>query len=639
MRPLPRFSFACLVLGLAACQQEKPSPQQAAPAAAPPRVDRQVPDEGAKAEELGTKHEDSGKSGSAAVNEALGSSRVSDVFGPGGLGSGIKDAEGAAFGKDVSGGGLGGRGTGAGGGAIGLGGMGSGRGTGTGGIDLGGRAIGIAGLGYSGRGRSVRELFSSSGNTFSSFAENPFLAVQQAPLSTFGVDVDTASYAFTRRMLNERRLPPSDAVRLEELVNAFSYNYPAPRGPQPLALHLEAMPAPWAPEHRLVRIALKSREVERHERPAANLVFLVDVSSSMDAPDRLPLVKRGLEMLVAGLEDRDRVSLVTYADGTKVVLPPTRAAHREDILEALERLVPSGSTNGAGGLELAYKAAAQGFVKGGINRVVLATDGDFNVGASSVAELTRLIERKAKSGVFLSVLGVGNGNLRDGNLEALADHGNGTYAYVDSLLEARRVMVEQLGSTLQTVAKDVKVQVEFNPARVSTYRLLGYENRRLAARDFKDDTKDAGDMGAGHTVTALYEVTLVGADAPNDPKLEPRRYAQPVAPPGATGSDELLTVKVRYKEPEAQQSQVLSESLTGWGTPLERTSVDTRFAASVAAFGMLLRDSPNRGNASWDMVLQLAKPGLKDDPLGYRHEFVALVGQAKRLAAAQARAE
>jgi Ca-activated chloride channel homolog len=587
-RPLaPMLTWSLLTLALTACSREQPTP----PAATPPPATKAL--------------EVPAKAPPPAPIEPLEAGR--DVSGPGGLGSGIANALG---------------------GAKGIGGIANRTGAGTG--------IGLGGLGFNGhpsRAESLRR------DGFSGFSENPFVGVQEAPLSTFSVDVDTASYATTRRFLTEGELPPSDAVRIEELLNYFSYAYPAPQGEHPVALHVEAIPAPWKPENRLVRVALKSREVERYERPAANLVFLVDVSGSMQEPDRLPLVKRSLQMLVAGLQERDRVALVVYAGASGMVLPPTRAARRADILEALERLEAGGPTNGAEGIELAYKAAAQGYVKGGINRVILATDGDFNVGVSSRDELTRLIERKAKTGVFLTVLGVGKGNLQDDALEALADKGNGAYAYVDSLLEARRVLVEQLGGTLQTVAKDVKLQVEFNPRHVRAYRLLGYENRVLAARDFKDDTKDAGDMGAGHTVTALYEVVPTGAAAGSEPPPEPLRYQQPAPPTGAAGSDELLTVKLRYKEPEAKVSRLLSESLVQWGTPLTRSSVDTRFAAAVAAFGMLLRDSPHRGNASYDMVLQLAKPGLQDDALGYRHEFLSLVRKAKALAAEQAGAQ
>jgi Ca-activated chloride channel homolog len=594
----PMLTWSLLTLSLAGCSREVPAPPPAAaPAAKAPESPGAAP---------ALKREDPRK---LLTKEVLGS-KAED------------DGDALPFGTGRSGEGSGALGSGE---AVGIGGLGS-RGM--------GQVLGGArGLGYSGSGsRDSR----ARGDGFSRFAENPFLGVQEAPLSTFSVDVDTASYAAARRFLREGQLPPRDAVRLEELINYFSYAYPAPRSEHPVALHVEAMPAPWKPENRLVRIALKSREVEREERPAANLVFLVDVSGSMEGPDRLPLVKRSLEMLVAGLEERDRVSLVVYAGASGLVLPPTRVSRRTHILEALERLEAGGPTHGAEGIELAYKTATQAFVKGGINRVILATDGDFNVGMNSEDELEALIERKAKSGVFLTVLGFGMGNLQDATLEKLADRGNGTYAYVDSLLEARRVLVEQLGGTLQTVAKDVKLQVEFNPRWVRAYRLLGYENRALAARDFSDDEKDAGDMGAGHTVTALYEVVPTGAAPGAQPPPEPLRYQQPVQPSTAAGSDELLTAKVRYKLPDGKESRLLSEALVQWGTPLARSSVDLRFAASVAAFGMLLRDSPHRGNASFDMVAQLAKPGLKDDALGYRHEFLSLVRQAKALAAEQA---
>ena len=453
--------------------------------------------------------------------------------------------------------------------------------------------------------------------------DNPFLEAKQNPLSTFSIDVDTASYANVRRMLVNGQRPPKDAVRIEELVNYFPWRYPAPEGDSPFAVHAETLPCPWSPTHRLVKLGLKGRELTTKTRPAANLVFLLDVSGSMSDANKLPLLKKALQLLVAQLREDDRVAIVVYAGASGLALPSTSGADRPRILAALDELGAGGSTNGAAGIELAYRTAQQNFREGGINRVILATDGDFNVGTASEGALTRLVEEKAKSGVALTVLGLGMGNYKDSLLEKLADRGNGNYAYLDTLQEARKVLVEQAAGTLVTIAKDVKLQVEFNPAQVQAYRLLGYENRLLRSQDFNDDQKDAGELGAGHTVTALYEVVPVG-ERVEVPTVDALRYQQPAAV--LEGGDEWMTVKLRYKHPEGETSRLLSFPVReGTRAP----SPDARFAAAVAEFGLLLRDSPYKGRASWGAVLEAASATAGDDP--YRREFIELVKQASAL--------
>ncbi len=468
---------------------------------------------------------------------------------------------------------------------------------------------------------------------YSALTENPFLTVAQNPLSTFAADVDTASYSNVRRFLAQRRLPPKGAVRVEELVNYFPYRYAPPAGASPFAAHLEVASAPWAPQHRLVRIGLKGREVSDAVRPRANLVFLLDVSGSMNAANKLPLVQQSLRLLVGKLRPDDRVAIVVYAGATGLALPSTPVRESAKILAALDALQADGSTNGAAGIQLAYDIAKANFVPGGVNRVVLATDGDFNVGVASESELTDLIATKAKSGVFLSVLGFGMGNLKDGTLEQLADKGNGNYAYIDSLAEAKKVLVEQAGGTLVTIAKDVKLQVEFNPAVAQAYRLLGYENRLLRKEDFNNDKVDAGEIGAGHTVTALYEVVPVGAPTPETSPVDALKYqrveATPRATPGANG--ELLTLKIRYKEPAGDVSSKLEFALRDGGKSFTEASADFKFAAAVAAFGLRLKDSAYRGDVTLGKVAEWAREGLVDDAGGYRTEFLGLVTEAAAL--------
>ena len=475
-----------------------------------------------------------------------------------------------------------------------------------------------------------------STEAYSYRAESEFLRTRDHPLSTFSADVDTASYANVRRMLLAGRRPPVDAVRIEELLNYFPYRYAPPRDGAPFAASMEVAEAPWAPAHRLVRIGLKAREVAAGERGVANLVFLLDVSGSMNAPNKLPLVKESLRLLLARLRTDDRVAIVTYAGACGLALPSTPAAKAREIEAALDQLRPEGSTNGAMGLQLAYDIAKANFVSGGVNRVILCTDGDFNVGVTSEGELTRLIQEKAKSGVFLTVLGFGMGNLKDATLQQLADRGNGSYGYVDTRREAEKLLVEQVSGTLVTVAQDVKLQVEFNPARVAAYRLIGYEKRRLQKEDFNNDAVDAGEIGAGHTVTALYELVPAGGDDSGETgTVEPLKYATVPASAETAAradfADELLTLKIRYKEPGAAQSRRLEFPLVDRGGRFADASDDFKFAAAVAGFGLLLRDSPHQGAATFALVQQWAEAGLAQDAGGYRAEFVDLVRRAQAL--------
>lgn len=460
--------------------------------------------------------------------------------------------------------------------------------------------------------------------------ENPFLAVRDNPLSTFSADVDRAAYGNMRRYLGQLDRPPADAIRIEELVNYFPYSLPEPRGTDPLSISTDVMPAPWEPRHRLVRIALQSRRIAAEALPPSNLVFLVDVSGSMEAPDKLPLVKQSLRLLVEQLRPQDRVALVTYAGAAGVALPSTTGDQRRTIVEALDALEAGGGTAGGAGLELAYRVAREHFISNGNNRVILATDGDFNVGPSSDAALERLIEQKRRDGTYLTVLGFGGGNYQDAKMEKLAKHGNGNYAYVDELLEARKVMIREMGATLVTVANDVKIQAEFNPALVQAYRLIGYEDRLLRSEDFADDRRDAGDIGAGHQVTALYEVVPVGVKGTVQlPAVETSRYGTSrTEPPKATHTKELLFVKLRYKQPGDSTSRLLSHVVPN---QVGAGDTDTRFAAAVASFGLLLRESAYKGSSSIPGVLRLARSSLGEDRDGFRADFVKLVEVAGSL--------
>jgi Ca-activated chloride channel family protein len=469
--------------------------------------------------------------------------------------------------------------------------------------------------------------------------ENPFRPVSVAPLSTFSVDVDRASYSNVRRFLNQGTRPPKDAVRIEELVNYFPYGDATPAaGDVPLRITTELAAAPWNARHDLLRIALRAREVDMRRAPAANLVFLVDVSGSMQGPGRLPLVKQSLALLVNELREEDHVAIVVYAGAAGLALPSTPGSDKQRILAALDRLEAGGSTAGGAGIRLAYDVARQNFVRGGNNRVILCTDGDFNVGASSDGALVDLIEQRRTEGAFLTILGFGMGNYKDAKMEKLADAGNGNYGYIDDLLEARKMLVKEMGGTLVTVAKDVKLQVEFNPARVRAYRLLGYEDRLLRDEDFANDAKDAGEIGAGHTVTALYEIvrTDVTLDVPL-PETGALRYQRPPAVSGSP-SDELLHVAMRYKDPDGERSKLVTHPvLARRGSPSE----SMRFASAVAGFGMLLRESKHAGSLTWPQVVELARGARGDDRDGYRADFIRLAelaGEiAKPLAAAHVR--
>ena len=483
--------------------------------------------------------------------------------------------------------------------------------------------------------KDMNELVPEFGrDQFDRHPDNRFERVAEQPLSTFSIDVDTAGYSNLRRYLNQGVLPPPESVRVEEMLNYFPYLDPAPTDGRPVGVNVEIGRCPWSPDHRLARVALTSTPIAKENRPPSNLVFLVDVSGSMDSPDKLPLVQASLVRLVEELGENDRISVAVYAGASGLVLPSTSCGRKAEILSALDNLKAGGSTNGGAGIQLAYDQAVKYFIKGGTNRVILATDGDFNVGTTNRDDLVRLIEAKRQSGVFLSVLGVGQGNLKNGQLEELADKGNGQYAYIDTIQEGEKVLVREMGATLVTVAKDVKIQVEFNPARVAAYRLIGYENRLLAARDFADDAKDAGEVGAGHHVTALYELVPPGKDealakaAPPAPEL---RFQKTPAPQ-AVASPETLEVRVRYKLPEENTSKLFERGVVDLGRDFAATSSDFKFASSVAGFGMLLRQSPYRGSLTYAGVLELAGPSLADDPFGYRKEFTGLVRKAQAAA-------
>ena len=464
--------------------------------------------------------------------------------------------------------------------------------------------------------------------SYSRIDDNPFDTVSAHPLSTFSIDVDTASYANSRRFIREGGLPPKDAVRVEEMINYFRYDYPAPAANVPFSITTEVSPSPWNSAYRLVRIGLATKPIEEAQVPPRNLVFLLDVSGSMEAENKLPLFVQAMGLLVDRLRPQDRISIVVYAGASGVALPPTAGTKKADIRQALSTLRAGGSTNGAEGIKLAYQLARDTFIAKGINRVILCTDGDFNVGTTSEGELTRLIEDERKAKVFLTVLGFGMGNLKDSMMEKLADRGNGNYAYIDSIDEARKVLVNEAGATLVTVAKDVKIQVEMNPVNVAGYRLIGYEDRMLAAEDFNDDKKDAGEIGAGHSVTALYEVVPAGVPVPRT-KVDKLKYQTPASPTG-TVSNELMTVKVRYKAPTGDTSKLMSHVVHTAVTPIERTSTDFRWAMAVAGYGMLLRESPLRGSLTWLQVQALAKGALGTDPNGYRKELLELVDLASK---------
>lgn len=479
------------------------------------------------------------------------------------------------------------------------------------------------------RRKQLQDEAKAGGEAFQAIVDHPFLPVAENPLSTFSIDVDTASYSNVRRFLNQNSLPPRDAVRIEELVNYFPYRYPAPNADEPFSVNCEVARCPWDAEHRLVRIGLKGREVENDKRPPSNLVFLIDVSGSMQDLDKLPLLKAGMKLLVEQLGENDRVAMVVYAGQEGLALASTRCDRKAEILSALEQLQAGGSTNGGKGIELAYQVAVANFIKGGTNRVILATDGDFNVGVTEGPALNTLIEEQRQTGVFLSVLGFGQGNVKHDKLESLADKGNGQYCYIDSIREARKVLVEQMGGTLVTIAKDVKIQVAFDPTRTASYRLIGYENRTLQNRDFEDDKKDAGEIGAGHCVTALYEVAPPGVAAVANFKLQESKLAQQAA----KGNARLLEVRLRCKASDGDVSRLITSPADDDGRDFAAASADFRFASAVAGFGMLLRDSPHKGSLTWDGLIELASGATGGDPGGYRKEFLGLVRKAREISA------
>ncbi len=466
---------------------------------------------------------------------------------------------------------------------------------------------------------------------YSTIQENGFKKVLDDALSTFSIDVDAASYSNMRRFINNGQLPPKDAVRIEELINYFTYGYKNPNGDDPFSINTEVALAPWNKKHLIAQIGLQGKKIDLDNLPASNIVFLLDVSGSMSSPNKLPLLKSAFKLLANELRPQDKVSIVVYAGAAGLVLSPTDGNNKDKIMQALDKLQAGGSTAGGAGIKLAYKIAKENFVEGGNNRVVLATDGDFNVGASSNAEMERLIEEKRKDGVFLTVLGFGMGNYKDSKMETLADKGNGNYAYIDNMKEAKKVLVNEFGGTMFTIAKDVKIQVEFNPAVVQAYRLIGYENRMLNNEDFNDDKKDAGELGSGHTVTALYEIIPVGVESDFVKNIDPLKYQSNDTQ--VTGNNnELLTVKFRYKKPDGNKSKLITEVVKN---EIRKSSSNLDWSMAVAGFGMLLRDSEFKGDLTYATVLELAKSSKGDDELGYRREFIELVDLAKGMSPRQ----
>ncbi len=462
--------------------------------------------------------------------------------------------------------------------------------------------------------------------SYEAVSENGFINCLNDPLSTFSIDVDTASYANIRRFLNNGSLPAIGAIRIEEMINYFNYDYPQPKGKQPLSIITETGPSPFNKGYGLVKIGIKAKDIDVSNLPPSNLVFLIDVSGSMNSPNKLTLLKKSMKLVVDKLGSQDRVSIVTYAGSNRIALMPTNGDKEKEIFAAIDAMHSGGSTNGADGIVTAYKLAQQVFIPGGNNRIILASDGDFNVGVTSRGELQKLIEEKRKTGVYLTVLGFGMGNLHDDTMEILANKGNGNYAYIDSLLEAKKVLVKEIGATFFAVANDVKIQVEFNPAKVGGYRLIGYENRALNDEDFKDDTKDAGEIGAGHTVTALYEIIPVGSSS--IPKVNGLKYQQIKT----ISSNEMLTVKVRYKNKISSSSKEISQIVKQQNKSLDKTSKDFRFAIAVAGYGMILRGSEYNQEFDWKDCLKLAKTGRGKDDNGYRAEFIRLVELSELIA-------
>ena len=483
--------------------------------------------------------------------------------------------------------------------------------------------------------RPVKEKYSYEcyREEYKNYPPNQFQQALDVPLSTFSIDVDHAAYSNVRRFINQGKLPPADAIRTEEFLNYFTYEYPAPQGKDPVSITTEVSHAPWNVQHKLVHIGIKAKEITTKNLPPSNLVFLIDVSGSMSNDNKLPLLKSSLKLLVKQLRPQDRVAIVTYASHTREVLASTPGSDKSKITEAIESLEAYGGTAGGDGLQRAYRVAEKNFIEGGNNRIILATDGDFNIGISSPTELEKMIETKRASGIYLTVLGFGMGNYKDDRLQVLAEKGNGNHAYIDNFMEAKKVLISELGGTLFTVAKDVKIQVEFNPAKVQAYRLIGYESRLLEAKDFNDDTKDAGEMGTGHSVTALYEIIPVGVKSSFATNIDSLKYqkTEKRTKQVLTDSPELLTVKLRYKQPDSNKSSKLEVAVIDNNTPIQKSSENFRFSAAVAGFGMILQNSVYKNDFTYKDIINLAQQATSYDPEGYRKEFIRLVESAALL--------
>lgn len=465
---------------------------------------------------------------------------------------------------------------------------------------------------------------------YDKITENEFMDAKSNPLSTFSIDVDNASYSNARRMLNNNLMPDKAAVRIEEMINYFTYDYPQPTGNRPFSFNSEISECPWNKNNKLIHIGLQGKKLDYKDLKPSNLVFLLDVSGSMGNNNKLPLLKKSLKLLLDELSQEDKISIVVYAGAAGLILPPTNASEKKKIMTAFEELKAGGSTAGGAGIKLAYKIAKEAFIEGGNNRIILATDGDFNVGTSSTSTLVELIEEKRKDDIYLTILGFGMGNYKDGRMEQISNAGNGNYFYIDNIKEAEKVFVKEMRANMFTIAKDVKIQIEFNPTHVKAYRLIGYENRILAKEDFDDDTKDAGELGAGHTVTALYEIVPANSNW-NVRTAEDLKYQTTTVNDNAKLSNEIMTIKFRYKPPKSDKSIKIEHAITNTLTEINATSNNFRFSASVAGFGMLLRDSKFKGSATYDMILKLAKNSKGDDENCYRAEFISLIKTAELL--------
>lgn len=489
-----------------------------------------------------------------------------------------------------------------------------------------------ADMGYAVAKLTDSQTIANNTEDYSYIQENRFLQAAQNPLSTFSIDVDAASYSNMRRFIKNGQLPPPDAVRIEELVNYFHYDYDDPAGAHPFEVFTEIAECPWQPKHKLLHVGMQGKRIETQNLPASNIIFLIDVSGSMDDINKLPLLQSSFKLLTDQLREQDKVAIVVYAGAAGVVLPSTSGDQKQKIKEAISQLRAGGSTAGGQGIKLAYDIARQNLIEGGNNRVILATDGDFNVGASSDADLVRMIEKERESGIFLTVLGFGMGNYKDNKMQQLANKGNGNHAYIDDISEAKKVLVGEFGGTLFTIAKDVKIQIEFNPAKVNGYRLIGYENRLLNKEDFNDDKKDAGELGAGHTVTAIYEIIPAGVQSEFLASVDPLKYQPNEQTQKTTASKDMCTIKLRYKKPDGDKSQLLEKPVLDAGTPIDRASENLRWAAAVAEFGMLLRNSEFKAQANYTHCLQLAEKAKGSDEQGYRRQFIEMIEVVKSLA-------